>query len=161
MSAAESDNLPVHYMRQAVGPSVARADHAVRVRAALEARARGYEYYQIADEMGVTTTTAERYVKDGLKVTLREASEEVRKLELKRLDMMMQVYMVKALDGHGPSCDRVLAIMERRARIEGIDAPLEVDFAAVRAEFFGLVRDVLGPEQTAILLQAMVERRPA
>lgn len=139
------------------GPSVETAQNALRTRMALEARAAGFEYYQIADKMDISVKAAEALVKRGLKATLREPADDVRKLELKRLDMLMQVFFDQAMKGHGPSVDRVLVMMERRARIEGIDAPLELDFAAIRSQFFQRARDVLPPEMYVMMLHAFSE----
>lgn len=139
------------------GPSVESAANALRTRAALEARAHGFEYYQIGEQLGVTTKAAEMIVRRGLKATLREPADDVRKLELKRLDMLLQVYFDQAMSGHGPSVDRVLMMMERRARIEGIDAPLELDFASIRSQFFQRARDVLPPEMYVMMLHAFSE----
>lgn len=142
-----------------MGPSVRSAENAVRIRQALEARAAGFEYYQIAAEMGVTVQTAQEYVKRGLKATLREAADDVRKLELKRLDMLMQVYFDQAMKGHGPSVDRVLVMMERRARIEGIDAPIDHDQASLRNQFFQRLAAVMPHEEYVRVLRALSETR--
>lgn len=156
-----SDTLPVRYAGavEVVGPSAHRARTALRYREALEARAAGAEFYQIAELLGITEDSARRLVKRALDATLREPADDVRKLELKRLDMYLQVYHAKAMDGHGPSLDRCLAIMERRARIEGIDAPIEVDYASIRSQFFQPLAEILPPEQMAEVLMKFSEQR--
>ena len=156
-----SDTLPVRIAGpvELAPPSVHRAQTAIRYREALEARAAGAEYYQIAEMLGISERSAEELVKRALKATLREPADDVRKLELKRLDMFLQVYMAKALDGHGPSLDRCLAIMERRARLEGIDAPIEMDYASIRTQFFQPLAEILPREMMVEVLQKFSEMR--
>lgn len=55
-----------------------------------------------------------------------EAAEEVRRLELERIDELWQVYFAKAKTGDYASFDRCISMMERRARLVGLDKPLEV-----------------------------------
>lgn len=168
MSAQEEEpevvdegNLPVPYAfpLERAGPSVRNAQNALRMRQALEARAQGFEYYQIANELGCSVAAAQELVKRGLKATLREAADDVRKLELKRLDMLMQVYFDKAMQGHGPSVDRVLMMMERRARIEGIDAPIDHDQASLRNQFFQRLAAVMDHGEYVRVLRALSEMR--
>jgi hypothetical protein len=159
----EPDNLPIHY-RGAIeeqvapdwdsfgsGPSERSARTAWRERLVLHLRALGYDFDQIRDKLieegaapiDIKASTVEAICRRAIDRVKREAPEPVRKLELKRCDMLQQVYMQKALEGHGPSCDRVLAIMERRSRIEGIDAPVEIDLHHIRSQFFALLRQAI------------------
>ena len=160
---ADADNLPVRFVGGVVraeqpdwdsfgsGPSQRSAQHALRDRLILEMRAHGYSYDQIREKLiqdsyapeSITTRQVEGMAERAIKNVRRDPAEEVRKIELKRLDMMMQVFFAQALQGHGPSCDRVVAMMERRARIEGIDAPLDFDFSQARQQFFGLLSAAL------------------
>lgn len=160
--ADSAADLPIRYAGEVVeagpdwdsfgsGPSQRSAQHAVRDRLILEMRARGYPYEDIRRKLfeegmipaSASVRSVEGMAERAIKAVRRDPAEEVRKIELRRLDMMMQVYFEKALEGHGPSCDRVIAMMERRARIEGIDAPLDFDFAAARQQFFGLLSAAL------------------
>jgi hypothetical protein len=52
-----------------------------------------------------------------------EKAEEVRRLELERLDALLAGCWDSARGGDPPAIDRVLAIMARRARLLGLDAP--------------------------------------
>ncbi|RKN61873.1 hypothetical protein D7231_31875 [Streptomyces klenkii] len=120
-------------------------------------RARGLSYRQIADELGVARTTAHEMVERALQAIVQEPAEQVRQLELDRLDHMYrsalgvlerrhvtvsQGRIVKADDGEpleddGPvlqAIDRMLRIQERRARLLGLDAPSRV---SVDAEHLG------------------------
>lgn len=95
-------------------------------RRAVELRTQGWTYQRIADECGVSVSAAYqavvRYLEETRAIS-REAAEEVRRLELDRLDRMLAVIGPKAEDGDLAAADRVLRIQERRASLLGIDAP--------------------------------------
>ena len=66
--------------------------------------------------------------RDKLKVlaeTAQEAADEVRALELARLDALLAALWPQ--QGEPAVVDRVLRIMERRAKLLGLDAPTRVD----------------------------------
>jgi len=95
---------------------------------AVEMRTRGHTYQQIADACGVSMSAAYKAVCTYLEQTraiAREAAEEVRRLELDRLDRMLAAFGPRAEDGDGGAADRVLRIQERRAKLLGLDAPAE------------------------------------
>lgn len=93
---------------------------------AVELRTQGWTYQRIADACGVSVSAAHqavvRYLEETRAVS-REAAEEVRRLELDRLDRMLASIGPKAEDGDLAAADRVLRIQERRAKLLGIDAP--------------------------------------
>jgi len=60
---------------------------------------------------------------DKIRSTLREDAGEIVELELQRLDEMLVGLWAKARRGNTAAIDRVLKIMERRAKFLGIDAP--------------------------------------
>lgn len=62
-----------------------------------------------------------------LNAEAKEEAEELRALELARLDDLHAVYYEKAINGDGFALDRVLAIQARRARYTGIEAPNKAD----------------------------------
>lgn len=95
---------------------------------AVEMRTRGHTYQQIADACGVSMSAAYKAVCTYLEQTraiAREAAEEVRRLELDRLDRMLAAFGPRAEDGDVQAADRVLRIQERRAKLLGLDAPAE------------------------------------
>jgi len=93
---------------------------------ALELRKAGFTYQAIADMVGYKTAGgAHRAVLTALKKTLQEPSDEVRKIELERLDELLKALWDKR---HNPAyADRVLRIMERRSKLLGLDAPTKTD----------------------------------
>jgi NAD(P)H-dependent flavin oxidoreductase YrpB (nitropropane dioxygenase family) len=82
---------------------------------------------QYADESG-----ARKAVKALLEKREYESVDEMRKMELERLDKLLLgtggngVYQ-QAIKGHLSAIDRVVKIMERRAKLLGLDAPTKVD----------------------------------
>lgn len=98
-----------------------RAASAEKKVAALRLRAAGASRDDIAAELGVHPVTAWRYIRDAIVELPREPAEEVRTLELERLDAMQAALWPMALRGEVQAIDRVLKIMERRARYLGLD----------------------------------------
>lgn len=95
-------------------------------RQAVELRTQGRTYVQIAEQLEVSTSAAHKAVADYLEQTRavsREAAEEVRRLELDRLDRILAAIGPLAEGGDLAAVDRVLRIQERRASLLGLDAP--------------------------------------
>lgn len=89
---------------------------------ALELRKSGHTYQEIADELGYATRdSAHKSVAAALDKTLREPADGVRELELSRLDRMWKGLFEKANDGDPKSIEVALKIMDRRARLTGLD----------------------------------------
>lgn len=94
---------------------------------AVELRKAGASYAQIADALGLASaSSAYRNVMRALARNQSEEVEELRMIEGARLDRMQQSLWHNAVRGDLPTVDRVLRIMERRARLFGLDAPQKV-----------------------------------
>lgn len=97
-----------------------------RQRKALELRKAGCTYEQIARQIGYRAiSAAEKAVKVALARLTREPAEELRNLELQRLDSLFLTFWQQAKGGNQGALDRILRIMERRAKLLGLDAPIE------------------------------------
>jgi orotate phosphoribosyltransferase-like protein len=98
---------------------------------ALELRKRGMNYTQIGEKLGCARSTACRYVLselENLADKCREEAVHVRDLELHRLDELYLIAYHAISDGNDlAGIDRCLRIMERRAKLLGIDAVAKVD----------------------------------
>ena len=100
---------------------------------ALGLRSAGATYREIAAQMDVTLSYAYALVMDGLadiRQDARESAEETKEIELGRLDRLYLRFR-KKLDGQGDNPDeatglQLLRIMERRAKLLGLDAPQEI-----------------------------------
>jgi hypothetical protein len=84
-------------------------------------RIRGETFHRIAETLGVTVGRAYQLVDEAMRETVQEPAEDLRQLELARLDMMMPAVMEKARRGRLRSIYTMLRIMERRARLLGLD----------------------------------------
>ncbi|GAA2860020.1 hypothetical protein [Nonomuraea rubra] len=127
-------------------------DTAARDAEAARLRVRGFTYRQIADELGMAGPgKAHEAVQRILKETVQEAADDLRLVELERLDRMYQaalkvletehyaishgkvIYLEEGgspLADDGPvlaAMDRLLKIQERRAKLLGLDAPAKTN----------------------------------
>ena len=88
---------------------------------ALELRAMGYNYQAIADEVGYGSRgAAHKAVAQELRNIPREAAEQARELELGRLDDLQMAAMNGAMSGDLFAIDRVVKIVESRAKLLGL-----------------------------------------
>jgi hypothetical protein len=98
---------------------------------ALELRKRGLNYTQIGKKLGCARSTACRYVLselENLADKCREEAVHVRDLELQRLDDLYLIAYRAIIDGYDlAGIDRCLRIMERRAKLLGLDAAEKVE----------------------------------
>jgi len=93
---------------------------------ALELRAESKTFREIAQELGYNSPqAAHKAVTTALADAINEAAVDVRKIELIRLDKMFELHYINAQTGDNFATASALRIMERRARILGLDAPTE------------------------------------
>lgn len=108
---------------------------------ALNLRLAGLTYREIADREDVSVRTAYNDVQAALKLTLQEPADSVRAQELARLDRMQRSVWPQVLSGDVKAGEYLLKVMDRRARLLGLDAPRRIDITALirrRAEAAGL-----------------------
>lgn len=128
-------------------------DTVARDAEACRLRAQNFTYQQIADQLGFASKgNAYGAVQRALRDTVQEPAEELRQLELIRLDELSQAartvmegthYVVDRgqvvewngapLVDDGPvlaAIDRLLRVQERRARLLGLDSPQRVSIDA-------------------------------
>ncbi|MFI9200172.1 hypothetical protein [Streptomyces sp. NPDC053048] len=133
---------------------------------AAELRAKGWHYRRIAEHLGIDVHTAHQAVQRALKAIVQEPAEEVRTLELERLDRLYEravevlerrhvtvsqgkiIYEGgEPLADDGPvlqAIDRLLRIQERRAKLLGLDAATKTQVSGgVRYEIVGVDMDQL------------------
>jgi len=130
--------------------SVQTITAAERQRQALELRKGGVDYQTIANRLGYKWPSgAHKAVMSALKAVIREPAEDVLALELARLDALFFTLWPKARAGDTAAIDRVLRIMERRAKYLGLDAPIKIDLGAIVEEM--ATRHDLTPDEKAEL----------
>lgn len=95
---------------------------------ALELRKQGLNYEEIAEMMGISRQGAWDAVSKGLKNYARvtdEIAEDVREMEIARMDKMLATHLDLAVEGSTRSAEIVLKIMDRRAKLLGLDTPVK------------------------------------
>jgi hypothetical protein len=122
-----------------------------RRRQALDLRKRGLTYPQIAKAMSVSLGTAHKLVQTAISDIPKELAEDVRLLELERLDRMLAGMWPKAIAGDPKAVAAAVKIMDRRAKYLGIDAP-------IKAELTGKDGGQLAPP-LQIAIEAMIVLR--
>lgn len=96
----------------------------------MELRREGKSYSKIGEELGCSAARAHKIVTEELRKIrdkLAEETSEVKTLELQRLDKLFDIAFKKADAGNLPAIDRCIRIMERRARLLGLDMPEKME----------------------------------
>ena len=94
---------------------------------ALDLRKAGFTYRAIGDRLGVDYTTAYKDVQSELKrlsALALDSAGELRQMELERLDMLTKGLEPMAAVGKPDAVSAYLRVMERRAKLLGLDAPV-------------------------------------
>lgn len=97
---------------------------------ALELRKRGLSYRAIGTKLNISHEQARQDVERELRRladTRQDKAEELRELELERLDTLQEGLEAMAAVGNPSAVASMLRVMERRARLLGLDAPLKAD----------------------------------
>ena len=119
-----------------------------REKKCIELRRAGATYDEIATTLGYAASGVARdaYLR-ALKRTLVDAgAPEARDAELDRLERLQRSWWLPALSGDERAARVVLSVMDRRAKLLGLDAPIkseikveQVDAASIDAEVARLV----------------------
>lgn len=114
---------------------------------ALELRKKGYTYRQIAKEIGCHETTAFHRVKNALQrltTTLTESAEELRRIELEKLDYLENQLQTGIENFDTKAILAALKIQESRRKLMGLDSPvkqsIEVNSNLSAEELRGLLK---------------------
>lgn len=85
-------------------------------------RLAGMTYRDIAKELGRTELTCRKLVKSALAKATAESVDEYRQIEAERLDVLLvAIWKQAVVEKDLAAIDRVLKIMERRAKLFGLD----------------------------------------
>jgi hypothetical protein len=108
--------------------------------AVVELRREGKTWQQIADVVKYATPMgAWKAYQRACQRTLQEPTDEARRIELDRLDALQRTYWEPAVEGNLRAADFVLRVIDRRARILGIDAPQKIQAEVVNYEGVGSI----------------------
>jgi hypothetical protein len=101
---------------------------AERQRDAIELRKAGHTFQEIADRLGYRHASgAHQAVMAGLRKIVQEPADELRRMELERLDVMLKSAWPFILKGSPRHIEVGLKVMDRRAALLGLDAPKQVE----------------------------------
>jgi hypothetical protein len=108
-------------MSRAAKPRIRHAKSALK---AMQLRLNGLRYKQIGEALGVSEQHAWRLVVGELNILNAkrlESAEQIQRLEIQRLDEMLLAVYPKATAGDMDAIASVLSIMQRRAKLLGLD----------------------------------------
>jgi hypothetical protein len=98
----------------------------------LELRRAGLTFQRIAEEVGYATPSgAQRALERIMTRNVPQAPDEFRWQELDRLDRMQVALWPRAMKGDDRAIGTIVRLMERRARLVGIDAPQRIQAEVV------------------------------
>ena len=113
--------MPNH---NAAVPSPELVDREIKV---LELRRAGLTWQRIAEQVGYADHTgAYAAYKRAIKRTQQQPADELREAEIDRLDRLQLAVWPKAMNGDNTSITTILRIMERRAKLLGLDMPVKI-----------------------------------
>ena len=93
-----------------------------------ELRIQGFTFEQIASEVGYQGASGAWQAYQRVKEShIFESIDEARQLELMRLDELQFAIWDRAIDGDLPAAHCVLKIMDRRAKLLGLDKPAKIE----------------------------------
>ena len=111
-----------------------RIESAKRVEQIMNLRRQGWSLERIGEKCkskrnprGIGKSRVHAIITEYLDKTERESTEQVRKLELDRLDELQSAWWQKAIDGDPIALDKVRALLGDRARLLGLNAPLKIE----------------------------------
>src|SRR5271169_1729447 len=100
----------------------------------MDLRRQGWSLERIGAELksernprGINKQRVHQIITWALDKSLRENTEQVRKIELDRLDELQAAWYKKALKGDPVALDKVRALLADRARLLGLNAPLKIE----------------------------------
>ena len=108
----------------------------------VELRKEGYVWREIATLVGMSTEGVYKAYNRAMVRTLRPATEELREMELERLDALQLTYWQPAVQGNLRAADFILKVIDKRAKLLGLDAPVKVQAEVVTYDGTDLDREV-------------------
>jgi predicted transcriptional regulator len=118
-------------------------------------RLAGYSYQEMADELGVTAQCAHHHVTETLRISREQTAEitdQVRDLELKRIDLMLKALHARANRGDEKAIETTIKLMARRTAYLGLDAATKQELA-VTTSLYDMIKkadDIIKPVEPEI-----------
>lgn len=123
-----------------------RVRAAARREEALRLRQAGASYRAIAQKLGITREAARKHVVAALEQlddVTADLRAQLRRLELERLDALQLAHWTAAMQGDPAATDRILRIMDRRAKLVGLDHQTQATLNIVHPSLDELIKRVL------------------
>jgi len=118
----------------------------------------GLTWDLIGERVGLTASGAQKAHERALARVVAEDVNAIRQLETERLDLAQSAIWGKVLQGDNPSIANLLRIMERRAKLLGLDQPTRIqaevityDGNAVKAELERILASRSDSSQASIV----------
>lgn len=143
---------------QVTSPETAAAK--VKAARALKLRMEGQTFEAIAKEAGYNSKQAAYdAVKRSLDAITREPAQDLIRLDLERLDVLWQIQYLNAQGGDVQAMAACMKIMERRAKLLGLDAPVKVESKTEVSQKDGVlvIGATMTPEDWAIAAKQQQE----
>jgi len=100
-------------------------------RAIVELRTEGYVWREIAEIVSMSTAGVYKAYNRAMTRVIAPSIEEHREMELDRLDILQRTYWQPAVNGNLRAADYVLRVIDKRAKLLGLDAPMKVQAEVV------------------------------
>ena len=127
---------------------------------ALELRKMGFTFEQIAEQVGYNSKQAAyEAVRTAIREIIEEPAKDVLRLDLERLDALWLGAYANAANGDPQAIAACMRIMERRARLLGLDAPVRTDNKTEVSSKEGVlvVPPVMSPDEWARMAKEQQE----
>lgn len=125
-------------------------ERAERKKNALELRLAGASYRDIAQALNCSVGTATNDCKEALAEIPMQQADEMRTVELSRLDRLQRAVWPSAVKGNLEAVDRAIKIIDRRAKLFGLDAPQQVQITANDVDLDAAVDKMLRVAEMAL-----------
>jgi uncharacterized protein YerC len=117
----------------------------------VELRTEGFVWREIAQRVNMSTAGVAKAYDRALDRIIAPAVEQHRTTELDRLDILQRVYWQPAINGNLRAADFVLRVIEKRAKLLGLDAAIKIQAEVVTYDGSDLDAEV---EKYAKLIEA-------
>lgn len=117
----------------------------------VELRTEGFVWREIAQRVNMSTAGVAKAYDRALTRIIAPSLERHRTTELDRLDILQRVYWQPAINGNLRAADFVLRVIEKRAKLLGLDAPIKIQTEVVTYDGTDLDAEV---ERFARLIEA-------
>jgi hypothetical protein len=97
----------------------------------VELRTEGFVWREIAQRVNMSTAGVAKAYDRALTRVVAPSLERHRTTELDRLDTLQRVYWQPAINGNLRAADFVLRVIEKRAKLLGLDAPIKIQTEVV------------------------------